>query len=55
MRHPLTNAAPIQGRIIDRPWQVVNHDGFVISHCASRRTADATAAAYPGTSVRYVG
>lgn len=55
MISPLTNAAPFQITFLDRPWQVLNEAGFVIAHCKGRRTADATSALYPGSTVRYSG
>jgi hypothetical protein len=51
---PLGNAAPIQTTIIDRPWQVVQ-GGMVIGHHQNKRTAEATSAQYPGSTVRYAG
>jgi len=47
--------AQIQTTIIDRPWQVVNHDGTIAGHFTNRRTAEATSDQYPDTSVRYAG
>lgn len=54
MYAPLTNAAPIQTTIIDRPWQVVQGE-TVVGHYSNHRTAIATAEQVPGTTVRWVG